>query len=189
VMRFYLEETQVIGKCTHVSIPHRYGYNGSVNYLFITPLSDRAFVSMTSAYASRELVSIRGPPGTGKTETVKDLAKKLGINCLVCNSSGIESNHISRIIKFAAATESWVVFDEFNRLKGSAMHQFYESVNLMSSSNFGLFCTWNSTNGKDPNLDILKTHFHHLTFSLPDIILISSVLLASSGFFESKKYG
>jgi len=74
-------------------------------------------------------------------------------------------------------------------MEDNVLHKFWEIVNRMSTITFGLFCTWNSTNGKNLNLDILRTPFCDLTFSLPDMSLISSVWMASEGFFESEEYG
>ena len=58
-----------------------------------------------------------GPAGTGKTETVKDLAKRVGRVCFVfnCNSS-MEIGLISELLCGVVSCGYWSCFDEFNRI-------------------------------------------------------------------------
>lgn len=56
-----------------------YEYLGATPRLVVTPLTERAFLSLTSSLQSFHCGALVGPPTTGKSETIGELAKVKGI--------------------------------------------------------------------------------------------------------------
>ena len=58
-----------------------YEYQGPIQRLVLTPLTDRAFLSMSQALKYFHCATLIGPAGVGKSETIKELLK-VCISCL-----------------------------------------------------------------------------------------------------------
>jgi dynein heavy chain len=119
VLRFYWDHSKdnaTIKQCTG-TFDYCYEYQGLNGRLVITPLTDRCVMTLTTALTFKLGGAPAGPAGTGKTETVKDLAKGLALRCVVTNC-GETLDNVAMGIIFSGLIQTgfWGCFDEFNRI-------------------------------------------------------------------------
>ena len=210
-LRFYWdreEDTCVIRQCTG-SFHFGYEYGGLAGRLVITPLTDRCYMTLTQALTFHLGGSPAGPAGTGKTETVKDLAKSMAIPCYVINcGEGLDYKAMGNIFSGLSQVGAWGCFDEFNRINIEVLSVVSEQIrSIQGALNYGrstcdiglgreivvreavgIFITMNpGYAGRTELPDNLKALFRPVTMIRPDLQQICEIMLFSEGFEGARK--
>ncbi|XRB10259.1 dynein axonemal heavy chain [Pseudoscourfieldia marina] len=107
----------VVIRCASADLVYGNEFIGCAGHLVVTPITERAYVSLATALMLSYAPAPQGPAGTGKTETIKDLSRLCGRHVVTMNcSEGVDVTAMTRIIEGVASSGSWACFDELNRL-------------------------------------------------------------------------
>ena len=190
---------------------YSYEYIGNCGCLVITPLTDRCYITLTQA--SRLILggAPAGPAGTGKTETVKDLGRALGVMVYVFNCSDqMDYRSMAQIYKGLAQTGCWGCFDEFNRIsievlsvcstqyktildgirateKVESPRFVFDDEDIPLVRTTMAFITMNpGYAGRQELPESLKALFRPVSMVVPDMNLIAEIMLFAEGFKTGK---
>ena len=209
-LRFYWDKPKdniEIRQCSG-TFSYGYEYQGLKDRLVITPLTDRCIMTLTTALRFQLGGAPAGPAGTGKTETIKDLAKSMGYCCMVTNCNPtMDHKAMGTLFCGMAQTGFWGCFDEINRLSTEVLSVIASQIstiqqalqtgknrvsildqnNIRLKESIGIFVTMNPDyEGRSQLPENLKMLFRPVTMVVPDSILICEILLMSNGFLQAR---
>lgn len=208
-LRFYWvrePDELMLRQCTG-EFGYGYEYMGLNGRLVITPLTDRIYLTITQALSMFLGCAPAGPAGTGKTESVKDLAKAMGCLCVVTNcGEGMDYKAIGKNLNGLCQSGAWGCFDEFNRIDSSVlsvvssqiqtirqalitkMKRFmFEGVEISLDYRVGVFITMNpGYAGRTELPESVKALFRPVVVIVPDLQQICEIMLFSEGFSMAK---
>ncbi|CAF3412182.1 unnamed protein product [Rotaria sp. Silwood1] len=210
-LRFYWERHEHNEDCiirqTITRFTYNYEYLGCTSRLVISPLTDRCYITLTTALHLFRGGSSNGPAGTGKTETIKDLGKNFAIYVVVQNcSESLDYKSMGKMFSGFAQSGTWGCFDEFNRINvevlsvvAQQIHSILTALSLKQKRfvfegkeisllpQVGIFITMNpGYAGRTELPDNLKSMFRPVSMIVPDSIYIAENFLFSEGFQNTR---
>ena len=208
-LRFYWDkdEEDCLIKQTNASFNYGYEYLGNSGRLVITPLTDRCFMTLTTALRLFRGGCPQGKAGSGKTESVKDLGKAMGQFVLVVNcSDSLDYKSMGRMFSGLAQTGAWSCFDEFNRIDIEVLSVValqistilnaisrrcrtfvFENKEIKLKLSCAVFVTMNpSYAGRTELPDNVKSLFRPVAMMIPDSAYIAEIVLFAEGFSNTK---
>ncbi|XP_056412427.1 uncharacterized protein LOC130355786 isoform X2 [Hyla sarda] len=112
----------IIVKIGDSKLNYGYEYQGSVEHIFITPLTERIFLSVMGAVSAGIDVMCVGPQASGKKSTIQELCFSLGkpLYSFHCTKTS-DHNILKDICKGLASSGAWVCINGIEQLPQPSM--------------------------------------------------------------------
>ncbi|XP_039091728.1 dynein heavy chain 14, axonemal [Hyaena hyaena] len=208
-LQYHWSEKQKLCYVSQGDANFTYGYEylGCTPRLVLTPLTNRCWLTLTGALLLNLGGCPAGPTGTGKTESVKDLAKAVGKHCVVFNCfEDLDYKIMGRFFLGLVQSGAWCCLDEFNRIdarvlsviasqiltikaaKDSYLVRFVlEGKEIRINMSCAIFVTMNPEyKGRVELPDNLKSLFRPVAMVAPHYQMITETMLFSVGFKSAK---
>ncbi|CAL7950071.1 unnamed protein product [Xylocopa violacea] len=206
-LRYYLITDYVNVSIFNTVIQYGYEYSYYEQHIINTPLTDRCFHTLVQAYEYHLYGALTGRSATGKSETIKSLAKATAIQFRAFNCTDILSyDLLSNIFKGFIACGAWICFENFDKLHSDLLSRITQTLtcifqavaaNLRIVTFNGSSLKLNSTGHicvitklglcKCSNIpDNLKTLFRTISMVVPDMNRIVEVKFTAGGISNSK---
>lgn len=107
-LRYYWINNEINVRALNSTISYGNEYLGNFQRNVMTPLTERCFLCVLLAFQHQMGASIEGPTATGKSETIKDLAKALAVQMKIFDCTpDFYFRTISQFLKGVASSGAW----------------------------------------------------------------------------------
>ncbi|KAJ3639667.1 hypothetical protein Zmor_003011 [Zophobas morio] len=205
-LRYHLTDE---GACVVATLDNRlnYGYEylGNGENIVVTPETERCYQALMLAHKYCLCANVQGPTATGKTETIKGLAKAVAVFCtfFYC-SPNVKFQVIFEFLKGVASSGCWLVLEKLDEVQLEVSSILSQEIAKVSTALRGglnqivlnsteiplqkcfIACTMKNRCHFPENFRVL---FRPIVLTVPDRLIITQVKLLSFGYHQWEDLG